>query len=107
MATHFDEIVEWVLNTPYLFLEQLSLDAIEIETIPGFTGTSDATVFLSLTYNGVTHGTEVTLLYGLPSQYEKRFVKRRLGYIRDWVSIKLRGANRSRMAFGRAMIEYG
>ena len=107
VATHSDEIVEWVLNTPYLFLERLSLDAIEIETLPGFTGTSDATVFLSLTYNGVTHGTEVTLLYGLPSQYEKRFVKRRLGYIRDWVSIKLRGANRSRMAFGRAMIEYG
>lgn len=107
VATQYDNIVEWILFTPYMNIERGSIDELEIETIPGFTGSTDATVAMSLTYNGVTYGKEWFELYGLPSDYEKRFIIRRLGYVRDWLGIKLRGATSSRMAFGRGLIRYG
>ena len=107
VATQYDDIVEWLLFTPYAYLERNSIDEFELETITGFTGSSDATVFISLTYNGVTYGKEWTEMYGLPSDYEKRFIIRRLGYVSDFVAFKLRGATRSRMAFGRGFIRFG
>ena len=107
VVTHYDKIVEWVLYTPFMFLDSSSIDHLEIETLPGHTGSDDATVALSLTYNGVTFGTEWFELYGAIQDYSKRFVIRRLGYVRDWVGIKLRGATRSRMAFSRGYISYG
>ncbi len=107
VSTHYGEISEWILQTPFTNLEGQSIDEFEVETIPGFTTTEDATVFLSLTYNGVTHGSEWTQLYGLPSDYGQRFIIRRLGYVSDWVGFKLRGATRSRMAFSRAVVSHG
>ncbi|MCP4252798.1 MAG: hypothetical protein GY775_05215 [Candidatus Scalindua sp.] len=107
VATQYDEIVEWLLFTPYAYLERGSIDEFEVETIAGFTGSSDATVFLSLTYNGITYGKEWTEMYGLPSDYGKRFIIRRLGYVADFVAFKMRGATRSRMAFARGFIKYG
>lgn len=107
VATQYGDIVEWLLFTPFLYLKQQSIDKLDIETIPGYTGSDDATVFLSLTYNGVTWGREWTELYGGPTDYNKRFEVRRLGYVEDWVGIKLRGATTSRMAFNRGYITYG
>lgn len=107
IATHYGEIAEWLLHTPFQFLDSQSIDELEIETIPGHTTTVDATVFVSMTYDGITHGSEWTEMYGLPSAYGKRFIIRRLGYVSDWVGFKLRGATRSRMAFARAMINHG
>jgi hypothetical protein len=107
VATQYGEIAEWVLYTPFLLLESQSIDRIEIETMPGHTGSDDATVFISMSYDGVTFGKEWKETYGLPSDYGKRFILRRLGYVRDWVGIKLRGASRSRMAFGTATVDHG
>jgi len=107
VATQYGEIAEWTLHTPFLLLESQSIDRLDIETMPGHTGDDDATVFISLTYDGLTFGKEWTELYGLPNDYSKRFIARRLGYVRDWVGIKLRGATRSRMAFGMATIDHG
>lgn len=107
VATQYDEIAEWILYTPFLYLENMSIDEFEIETISGFTSSNDATVFISLTYNGVTYGHEWTEDYGMINEYNKRFIVRRLGYVSDWVGIKLRGATRSRMAFSRGFISYG
>lgn len=106
-AEQYGEIQEWYLNTPFIYIEHMSIDELEIETIPGFTTTDDATVFLSFTYDGVSYGTEVPIEYGKPSVYGQRFIARRLGYVRDWFSLRLRGASRSRMAFSRAFINYG
>lgn len=106
-ALHYGDIAEWLLFTPFMNLEDQSIDELEIETMPGHTGSEDATVFISMTYNGVTYGKEWTEMYGLPNEYGKRFIVRRLGYVRDWVGIKLRGATRSRMAFARGMIDHG
>lgn len=107
VSTQYDEIAEWKLSTPFVYLDSNSIDQLEIETMPGHTGDDDAAVFMSLTYDGVTHSKEWTKLYGLPYEYGQRFICRRLGYVRDWVGFKMRGASRSRMAFGRAFIDHG
>ena len=106
VATQYGDIVEWLLYSPFIPVETASVDELQIETIPGFTGNDDATVFMSLTYDGVFQGSEWVELYGLPNDYGKRFVLRRLGYVRDWVGFRFRGASRSRMAFHRIFIEY-
>ena len=107
VSTHYGELSEWLLFTPFTYIEKQSVDEFEVETVSGFTGNDDATVAISLTYDGVTYGKEWFQLYGLPNQYGKRFVIRRLGYVRDWFGVKLRGASRSRMAFCRAFITHG
>lgn len=105
VSTHYGELAEWVLNTPFIHLETLSIDELEIETIPGFTTTQDATVAISITYDGVTHSSEYWMDYGGPSKYGARFIAYMLGYVDDWFAIKLRGASRSRMAFSTAKLQ--
>lgn len=106
ICTHYGDIAEWLLFTPFMKIEALSIDKLEIETIPGIAPDEDATVFISLTYNGRTYGKEWTQLYGDNFDYSQRFYVRRLGNVRDWVGIKIRGASRSRMAFGLLDLEY-
>jgi hypothetical protein len=105
-CTHYDEISEWLIYGPFLRLETLSMDQIEIETIPGHTLTEDAKVALSFSYDGLTYGHEEWLEYGNVNEYDKRFFARALGYVPDWVGFKLRGATRSRMAFLNFKLTY-
>lgn len=106
-ALQYGEISEWLLYTPFVYLEAQSIDQLAIQTIPGFTTTNDAYVFLSMTYDGESYGLERTVLYGLPNRKSQRFEVNRLGYVSDWFSFKLRGASRSRMAFSTAVITHG
>ena len=106
VATHYNEITEWELFTPFMGLEGMSINEIELETIPGHTTTQDATVAFSVTDDGVTYGKEWWQLYGLPYKYGQRFIKRRCGYVRDWIGFKFRGASRSRMAFAKLGVNY-
>lgn len=106
-ALTYGDISEWILYTPFYSMESGSINELEVETIPGHTGSNDATVFVSLSYNGLTYGQEWTEMYGSPNDYGKRFIIRRLGYIRDWFGVKLRGATRSRMAFSMGTIDFG
>lgn len=105
-ATHYGDIAEWILYTPLIKLETMSIDQIDIETIAGHTTTDDATVFFSMSYNGLTHGKEYICDYGGPNEYDQRFFKRALGYVPDWVSLKFRGATRSRMNFCNLILTY-
>lgn len=107
VATEYDAIVEWQLYTPFLYLEEASIDEFQAETVPGFTTADDATVFFSMTYDGVSYGKEYSMTYGAPGAYDQRFVIRRLGDVPHWCGIKLRGATRSRMAFGLARLHFG
>ena len=99
IATHYSEIAECLLFTPFVKLETLSVDEIEIETIAGFAPENDATVFISNTYEGVIYNKEWTQLYGQNLEYNKRFIVRRLGYASDYISWKIRVASRSRVSF--------
>jgi len=106
VATHAGELAECIINTPFIYLETASVDQLTIQTIPGFTVTDDATVFLSLTYDGVTYSQEHPLEYGTATDYTKRFIARRLGYIRNFFGFRFRWASLSRMAFATAWIKF-
>jgi hypothetical protein len=99
VATQYGEIAEWLLYSPFFKAETASINSIELNTIPGFTTTEDGTVATSITYDGITYSSEMWEMYGLPSDYTKRFILNRLGYIGNWCGFKFRGATRSRMAF--------
>jgi hypothetical protein len=105
--THYGDMVEWLLYSPLLKLESASIDELEIETIPGHTTSEDATVAVSLTYDGLIYGNEWFEMYGEPLDYGKRFIIRRLGYVGDYVGFKLRGPTTSRMAFATTRVTYG
>ena len=106
ISTQYDAIAEWILFTPFIDLETFSIDEIEMETIPGHTTTLDATVAVSITYDGVSYGKEYWMQYGEPSEYEQRFIMRRLGICNDWLGFKFRGASKSRMAFALMGLTY-
>jgi hypothetical protein len=109
-STQYGDMVEWILYTPLVRLETFSINSFEIATIPGQTPYSedqqDVTVAISLTYNGVTYGSEYWNLYGTPYNYNTRFLVRRLGYVNEWVGFKLRGASTLRVAFGLFRLDY-
>lgn len=106
VTTHYGDKVEWLLYSPLLFLEAKSLDELEIQTIPGHNTVDDATVAVSLTGDGISYGKEYWMQYGSPLNYSQRFIKRRLGYVRDWVGFKFRGVSESRMTFDLMTVEY-
>jgi hypothetical protein len=106
VATHYDSIIEWILYTPFINIETASIDELSIETIPGFTIVGDATVALSLTYDGIIYGDEIWMQYGLSNDYNKNFIIRRLGYVSDFVGFKFRGVSESKMAFSLMKIEF-
>jgi len=105
-CTHYGEIAEWIIYTPFLKLETLSVDEISLETIPGHTITDDATVALSASYNGLTYGAEYWIDYGAENEYGKGFYARAVGYVPNWVGYRFRGATRSRMAFLNLRLTY-
>jgi len=104
--TEFGERNEWILYTPAVKIETSSIDELELETIPGHNTNDDAKVGISLTYDGLTYGKEWFQQYGSPLDYDQRFITRRLGYVRDWVGFKFRGATTSRMSFAYFNVEF-
>lgn len=106
LCTHYGDTVEWLLYTPLFFLNGMSLDEIELETIPGNTTTEDAKVALSATYDGIVFGKEYWIKYGDPNDYNENFVARSLGDADAWIGLKFRGASKSRMAFALLRAKY-
>ena len=105
VCTDYGEISEWELFTPLLKIESLSMDYLEIETIPGNAIDDDAAVFLSTTQDGRVYGQQQIQLYGHVNDYNQRFILRQLGYVRHWVGFRFRGASKSRMSFAFLNIE--
>jgi len=106
VSTHYDRKVEWVLFTPFLNLEKMSVNEVEITTIPGFDMKNDASVAISLTNDGLVYSKEYWLNYDNPSAYDNRFIYRRLGYVSDFVGFKFRGISTSKIAFGLMKVDY-
>jgi len=101
VATHYGDIAEWILFTPFIKAETLSIDEIEIETIAGIVGDiEDAKASVSVTQDGRMYGHEYFMNYGDRYDYNQRFIAYALGYVRHWIGFKFRGASRNRMAFG-------
>ncbi len=108
VGSQYGDQVESILYTPLVNLESESVDEIELDIIPGFQiDTDKVTTALSTTYNGVTFGTELWVLYGEPSRYDQRFIKYRLGYVSNFIGWKFRTITTERLAFGLCRIEHG
>lgn len=107
VSTQYNQLTEWILFTPYIGIEATAINQIEIETIPGFNATPDATVFMSLTQDGVTFPREYIQLYSNRGEYRTNFIIRRIGYVIQFAGLKFRGVSRSRMAFSMLKINYG
>jgi len=105
VCTHYEEIVEGLLFTPILDMESLSIDELNLKTIPGIAPSNDATVFISRTDDMRIYSQEHTELYGVNQDYNKNFTMRGLGYVRSETAFKIRTASRSRMAFCRLDIK--
>lgn len=103
----YDEASEWELYTPFLNLERMSINEMELEIIPGFTIFDDAKLAFSITYDGVTYSSEWWDIYGLKDEYTMRYIVRRLGDISSWAGFKFRAVTKSRMAFGAIRLIYG
>ena len=82
-------------------METLSINEIKFKTIPGISPDNDATVFVSRTDDMRVHSKEHIEQYGVRFDYNKNFISRNHGYVRDETAFKIRTASRSRMAFCR------
>lgn len=107
LFSQYGERSELILFTPFFNLETMSLDEIEIETIPGLNAIDDATVAFSMTKDGLNWSSEFWDLYGEPLDYNKRYIIRRLGNVNQWVGLKFRAYTTSRMSFAMLSITYG
>ena len=107
VATQYGEQVESIFYSPLVIMETMSIDEIELNTIPGHQfNVDDATCGISLTYNGLTYGTEYFVLYGQQTVYGTRFIERALGYVPEFVGIKVRTVSSERVAFTMIKMAY-
>lgn len=102
----YGDNVEMIFYSPYMKLEVGSIDRIELETIPGYSGET-VRMFLSLTYDGVSYGREASLEYGKPYDRSQRFIARRLGYIRDNFGFRFRAVTQAKITFANFEMDYG
>ena len=86
-------------------LETGSIDEFEISTIAGFT-TGEFSSSFSLSYDGITYGTEYTNIISLSQGYRKRYIARRLGYIQYEFNFKFRFVSADKMAFSGMEISW-
>lgn len=105
IPTQYGQAQEWEMATPFVMLESLSIDQLSIETLPGFAPDNDATVAMSITYDGLTYSRERWQMYGKNYDYKQRFIIKRLGYVEDWCGFRFRGKTKSKMSFADFYIE--
>ena len=105
-AQHYGEDVEWILYTPFMYLETFSIDMIDFKTIPGFNIADDAQIALSATFDGISYSMEQWFTYSEPLEYDKRFIIYNLGHVPNFIGLKLRGVSSSRMSFATMGVTY-
>lgn len=106
ISTLYGDKVECLFYGPFVTMDGMSIDEIEIKTISGFSP-MEATVALSLTYNGESYGKEWRDMYGDKNVRAQRFMQYQLGFVSDYVGFKFRAVTESRLAFGAIEMTYG
>jgi hypothetical protein len=109
-GAQYGEQQEFILYSPIVPLEQASINEFEIDTISGFTPSeldSEERAAFSMSYNGVTYGTEYWNSISKQGDYDVRYIARRLGYIRDSFNFKFRFVSVNKMALSRLVVDYG
>jgi len=105
-AAQYENDVECICYSPIVSgLETYSINQFEIDTIAGY-ATSNFTSAFSLSYDGVTYGTEYWNLISCSQGYNKRYIARRCGYVRDDMNFKFRFVSKDKMAFSGLKVDY-
>ncbi len=104
-ASQYGEQIENVVYTPIVDLETYSIDVFEIDTIPGYSANIISNSF-SMSFDGVTYGTEYFDQISISKDYNTRYIARRLGYIRDSFNFKFRFVSKDKMAFSGLKVDY-
>jgi hypothetical protein len=108
VATQYGDAVECIAYSPLIKMETMSVDSIEVDTLPGHQiNIDDVTCAVSLTYNGLTYGKEWWKLYGQQYNYDTRFILNRLGYVQDNIGFKIRCTSPERIALTFIKVTYG
>jgi hypothetical protein len=102
-ARQFGQTVPWQFDTVLLYNEGRGavFHDLELVRLPGRQSinpllpapTQDATVFLSYTDNGLSWSNPRSSLKTRPGNYEARTCWRRLGHMKQWRGMRLRGMN--------------
>jgi len=96
IASQYGEPVHTEFYSPLVPIESLSVDSIEINTIPGFSATNE-NIFISTTRDGSQYSQEWSQEATMANQYNDRFIVRRLGYVRKNIGFKFRSLNRGKL----------
>ena len=106
ISTYFNEPIEVIFHSPQIDLKSISIRSVEMDTIPGFT-IDDASVMMSMSYDGLTYGKEQSLVYGANSSHNLNFGARRLGNVTKDFNFKFRSVSTSRLIFSKLTVNYG
>jgi len=88
--------VDSYFYTPFVPAESMSIDELEINTVGGFS-TETTSMFVSTTRDGAAYSTEYSQELAIPLNYDKRFIVRRLAYVRKKVGFKFRAKHRDKL----------
>lgn len=106
-AAQEGEPSEAIFTTPFTYLENMSVDELDVQSIPG-QNIGEVRVFISVTEDGVTFGKEWEVTYSEgKGDYMKRLIVRRLGYVRNWVAYRLRVVSPNKVALCNLVLRYG
>jgi hypothetical protein len=95
-AAQYGEPVHSEFYTPLVPIESLSVNSLEINTIPGFSPTTER-LFLSTTRDGSSYSQEWSKEVTVPEQYNDRYIVNRLGYVRKNIGFKFRSLNKGKL----------
>lgn len=95
-AAQYGEPAHSEFYTPLIPIESLSINSIEINTIPGFSVT-DESLFVSTTRDGHYYSQEWSKEVTVNANYNDRYIIRRLGYVRKNIGLKFRALNKGKL----------
>lgn len=95
-ASQVGEPVDSYFYTPFVPAESMSIDELEINTVGGFSSETTS-MFVSTTRDGAAYSTEYSQELAIPLNYDKRFIVRRLAYVRKKVGFKFRAKHKDKL----------
>lgn len=105
-ASQYDEPVHSEFYTPLVPIESLSVDELEINTIPGYGSTTES-LFVSTTRDGAAYSQEWSKEESVPGAYNDRYIVRRLGYVEKKIGFKFRSLNKGKINASGLVISCG
>lgn len=104
-STIYSGDIESIFYSPYITINNQILHKVKLKTTPG-ASIESAKVFISATYDGVTYGTETTVLYGKPNSRNTIFESYGFGYIEERIGLKFRSVGKAKLTFAKLEIDY-